>query len=165
MGIACKGIVEPPQHRHGGAAQGTDGPGHDHRIDDDEVGTEGHAPGIGDIAAGRPGDDRGPGIQEEMQGAAVTGAQHKYLIPHAAQHRHGTHQHDGCAGHIQHMAHNKGTFAVGRKRILGADAALVVEQGLRNEGGLSAELRGQRQQLRHIFGHGRRRGSAPAGRG
>ena len=113
MGIACKGIVEPPQHRHGGAAQGTDGPGHDHRIDDDEVGTEGHAPGIGDIAAGRTGDDRGPGIQEEMQGAAVTGAQHKYLIPHAAQHRHGTHQHDGCAGHIQHMAHNKGTFAVG----------------------------------------------------
>ena len=50
------------------------------------------------------------------------------------------------------MAHNKGTFAVGRKRILGADAALVVEQGLRDESGLSAELRGQRQQLGHIFG-------------
>ena len=152
VGIACKGIVEPPQHRYGGAAQGTDSPGHDHRVDNDEVGTEGHAPGIGDIAAGRPGDDRGPGIQEEMQGATVTGAQHKYLIPHAAQHRHGAYQHDGRAGHIQHMAHNKGTFAVGRKRILGADAALVVEQGLRDESGLSAELRGQRQQLRHIFG-------------
>lgn len=41
---------------------------------------------------------------------------------------------------------------MGRKRILGADAALVVEQGLRDESGLSAELRGQRQQLRHIFG-------------
>ena len=41
---------------------------------------------------------------------------------------------------------------MGRKRILGADAALVVEQGLRNEGGPGAELRGQRQQLGHIFG-------------
>ena len=80
VGVACKGIVEPPQHRHGGAAQGTDSPGHDHRVDDDEVGTEGHAPGIGDIAAGRPGDDRGPGIQEEMQ-EPPHWAQHKYSYP------------------------------------------------------------------------------------
>ena len=95
VGVARKGIVEPPQHRHGGAAEGPHRPGHDHGVDEDEVGAEGQPPEVRGGADARPGDDGGPGVHEELQRPAIAGAQHHHFVAHAAQHRHGADQHDG----------------------------------------------------------------------
>ena len=161
VGVARKGIVEPPEHRHRRVAQGADNAGLDHGVGQHEVGAERQSPEGVRGGAARAGDDGGSGIHEELERAGIVRAEDHDLIAHAAEHRHGADQHDGGTGHIQHMAHDEGPLAGGGIGILGADVPLVVEQGLRDADRSLAELRGQSQQLRDAFGVPR--GGAAAG--
>ena len=66
-GVACKGVVQPPQHRHEGSVQGAHGGGFHHRVGQHEVGTGGKAPQRRVHHAVAAGDDGGPGVQEQRQ--------------------------------------------------------------------------------------------------
>jgi len=152
MGVAREGVVEPPEHRHPCPAQGTDSPGLDDSVGEDEVGAEGQPPQQGRLDAAAPGDDDSPGFEEERHRAAVLRAEDDHLVAHAAQHRHSADQNDGRAGHVQQVAHDEHPLPLHRPDILGTDVPLVVGQRQRETDVVPAELCRQRQQLGGVPG-------------
>ena len=147
MRVARKGIVEPPEHRHAGIAQGPEHPPADHGVDNDEIGAEGQPPQSRGGNTPCPGDNGGTGVPEQLQRTVVTGAQHRHFIAHAAEHGHGAHHHDGGTRHIQHMADEECPLAVERIGVLGADVPLKMEQSLRDAGAPLAQAGGSVQQF------------------
>ena len=139
-GIACKGIVEPPQHRHKAAVQGLHGRGFHHGVGQHKVRAGGQLPQGGGGHAVPAGDHGGPGFQEEWQGTFVRRPQHHHLIAQAAQHRNGAHQHDGRTGHGQFVAQHHGTLAGGGKDVFAAQLPAEVEQSLRDPMAISGQL-------------------------
>ena len=154
-GVACKGVVQPPQHRHEGSVQGAHGGGFHHRVGQHEVGTGGKAPQRRVHHAVASGDDGGPGVQEQRQRALVRRAQHHHFKAHAAQHGHGAHQHDGRTGHGQLVAEDDGTLSAGREHIVGAQLPTEMQQRLRDALAVLRHGGGQAQKLRHaVFAAG-----------
>ena len=151
VGVACKGIVEPPEHRHPRTAQGADGPGLHDGVGQNEVGAEGQPPEQGRLDTALAGDDGSSRLEEERHGAAVLRAEDDHFVAHAAQHRHGAHQHDGRTGHVQQVAHDKDALPLYRPDVFGADVPLIVGQRQREADVAAAELRRQRQQFDGIF--------------
>ncbi len=149
--VARKGIVEPPEHRHPCIAQGTERPGADHSVGEDESAQRASPPQQGRLDAAAPGDDDSPGFKEERHGAAVLRAEDDHFVAHAAQHRHSADQHDGRTGHVQQVAHDKDALPLYRPDVFGTDVPLVVGQRQREADMAAAELRRQRQQLDGIF--------------
>ena len=144
--VPHKGVVEPPQHRHRAAAQGADGLDLHDSVGDDQVGGGGQPPQGGGADAVGVGDGGGPGLHKKGEGTPVPRAQDGHLIAHPAQHRHRADQHDGGAGHVQHMAEQQGPFAPGGEQILGAGRAAVAQQGLGDVHRLPGQPEGQLQQ-------------------
>ena len=103
-GVARKGIVQPPQHRHEGAVQGVHHRRFHHRVGQHKVCAGGQPPQGAGSNAVRAGDHSGSGFQKQRQRAFVRRPQHHHLKTQAAQHRHGAYQHDGRAGHGQLVA-------------------------------------------------------------
>ena len=119
-GVACKGIVQPPQHRHKGAVQGVYHRRFHHRVGQHKVCAGGQPPQGAGSNAVRAGDHSGPGIQKQRQRAFVRRPQHHHLKAKVAQHRHGAYQHDGRAGHGQLVAQDQRTASLGGEHVVGA---------------------------------------------
>ena len=147
--VACKGIVQPPQHRHEGAVQGAHGGSLYHGVGQHKIGTGGKAPQRRvhhAVAAGHYG---GTGIQKQRQRAVVRRAKHHHFKAHAAQHRHGTCQHDGRTGHGQLVAQDQSTLSGGREHIVGTQLPPEVQQRLRDAAAVFRHGGGKAQQLGH----------------
>ena len=165
-GIACKGVVQPPQHRYEAAVQGAHGRGFHHRVGQHKVCAGSQLPQGGRGHAVAAGDHSSSGLQKERQGTLVRGAQHHYFIAKTAQHRDGAHQHDGRTGHGEFMAQHHGAFAGGREYVLGAQLPAEVQQCLRDAAAVLRQLVCQPQQFQHIvFAAGRRAAAVQQGAG
>ena len=144
--VPHKGVVEPPQHRHRPAVQGADGFYLHDGVGDHQVGGGGQPPQKGGTDAVGVGDGGGAGLHKEGQGTAVPRAHHGHFVAHLAQHRHRADQHDGRAGHVQHMAEQEGALAVLGEQVLRAGLAAVAQQRLGDVHRLAGQLEGQFQQ-------------------
>ena len=147
--IACKGIVQPPQHRHKGAVQGAHGGGLHHSIGQHKIRTGGKPPQGGAHHAVAAGDNGSASIQKQRQRAIVRRAQNHDLEAHAAQHRHGAYQHDGGTGHGELMAQDQSTLSGGREHIIGTQLPPEMQQGLRDAAAVFCHGGGKAQQLGH----------------
>ena len=78
-GVARKGIVQPPQHRHKGAVQGVHHRCFHHRVGQHKVCAGGQPPQGAGSNAVRAGDHSGPGVQKQRQRAFIRGPQHHHL--------------------------------------------------------------------------------------